>query len=77
MVNALAAKIIYRDLVFDSFFITYYTVKIKNYNLGHNILELYNVLVEIRLTKSKTKRDIEYSKLGIRAASRVAKRLKT
>ena len=68
MVNALAAKIIYRDLVFDSFFITYYTVKIKNYNLGHNILELYNVLVEIRLTKSKTKRDIEYSKLGIRAA---------
>ena len=77
MVNALAAKIIYRDLVFDSFFITYYTVKIKNYNLGHNILELYNVLVEIRLTKSKTKRDTEYSKLGIQAASPVAKRLKT
>ena len=24
---------------------------INNYNLGHNILELYNVLVEIRLTK--------------------------
>ena len=77
MVNALTAKIIYRDLVFDSYFITYYTVKIKNYHLGHNILELYNVLVEIRLTKSKTKRDIKYSKLGIQAASRVAKRLKT
>ena len=24
---------------------------INNYNLGHNILELYNVLVEIQLTK--------------------------
>ena len=27
-------------------------------NLGHNIMELYNVLVQIRLTTSKTKRDI-------------------
>ena len=27
-------------------------------NLGHNILQLYNVLVEIQLTTSKTKRDI-------------------
>ena len=31
----------------------------RNYNLGHNILELYNVLVQIRLTTSKTKRDIK------------------
>ena len=29
-----------------------------NYNLGHNILELYNVLLQTRLTTSKTKRDI-------------------
>ena len=29
-----------------------------NYNLGHNILELYNVLIQIRLTTSKTKHDI-------------------
>ena len=49
----------------------------RDCNLGHNILELYNVLVQIRLTTSKTKRDIEYSKLGIRVASRVAERLKT
>ena len=28
------------------------------YNLGHNILELYNVLVQIRLATSKTKRNI-------------------
>ena len=28
------------------------------WNLGHNILELYNVLVEIRLTTSKMKRGI-------------------
>ena len=27
-------------------------------NLGHNILELYNVLVQIWWTKSKMKRDI-------------------
>ena len=27
-------------------------------NLGHNILELYNILVLIQLTTSKTKRDI-------------------
>ena len=47
------------------------------YNLGHNILELYNVLIQTRLTTSKTKRDIQYSKLGIQVASRVAERLKT
>ena len=48
-----------------------------NYNLGHIILELYNVLIQIRLTTSKTKRDIWYSKLGIRVVSRVAERRKT
>ena len=47
------------------------------YNLVHNILELCNILVQIRLTSSKTKRDIHYSKLGIRVASRVAERLNT
>ena len=36
------------------------------YNLGHNILELYNVLIQARLNTSKMKRDIWYSKLGIR-----------
>ena len=33
------------------------------YNLGHNILELYNVLVQIRLTTSKKKRDIYFGTL--------------
>ena len=47
------------------------------YNHGHNILELFNVLIQTRLTTSKSKCDIEYSKLGIRVASRVAERLKT
>ena len=47
------------------------------YDLGHNIFELYNVLVQIQLTTSKTKRDIYYSKLSIRVASRVAEQLKT
>ena len=45
------------------------------YNPGHNILELYNILVQIRFTTSKTKLD-NYSKLGIRVASGVAERLK-
>ena len=34
-----------------------FKLKFCTYNLGHNILELYNVLVQIRLTTSKTKRD--------------------
>ena len=46
-------------------------------NLGHNILELYNILVQSRFTTSKRKFDIQYSKLGIRVASIVVKRLKT
>ena len=29
-----------------------------NYNPGHNVLELYNILVEIQFTISKTKLDI-------------------
>ena len=44
------------------------------YNLDHNILELYNVLVQVRFTTSKTKRDIQYSKLRIRVASQFAER---
>ena len=39
--------------------------KFINYIFGHNILKLYNVLVQIRLTTSKMKGDIYYSKLGI------------
>ena len=38
------------------------------YNLGHKILELYNVLVQIRLTTEKMKHDIYYSKLVILVA---------
>ena len=34
-------------------------------NPGHNILKLYNILVQARLTKSKTKSDIWCNKLGI------------
>ena len=45
-------------------------------NLGNNILGLYNVLVQIIFTTSKTKRDIQYSKLSIWVTSRVAELLK-
>ena len=51
--------------------------KISNYNLVHNMLELYKVLVQIRSIASKTKCDIYYSKLGVRVVSKVAERLKT
>ena len=49
---------------------------ISFYNLGHNILELYNVLIQIRLTTSKTKCNIYYSKLGIQLDSQATERLK-
>ena len=48
-----------------------------DYNPGHNILELYNILVQIRFTTSNKKLDIQYSELGIRVASRNAERFKT
>ena len=41
-------------------------------HLGYNILELYNaVLVQIRLTTSKTKCDIYYGKHGVQVAERL------
>ena len=46
-------------------------------NFAHNILELYNVSVQIWSTTKKTKHDIHYSTLGIRVTSRVVERLKT
>ena len=44
------------------------------YNPGHNILQLYNILLQTRFITSKRKLDVQYSKLGIRVASRVAER---
>ena len=46
-------------------------------NFAHNIMELYNVSVQVWSTTNKTKRDIHYSKLGIRVASRAVEWLKT
>ena len=45
-------------------------MRLGDYNLDHNILEPYNVLIETRLTTSKTKRDIYYGKPGTRVAPR-------
>ena len=36
----------------------FYTLNLKYCNPGHNILELYSILVQIRFTTSKTKLDI-------------------
>ena len=52
-------------------------MRLGDYNLGHNILEPYNVLIETRLTTSKTKRDIQYGKRGIGIVSRVPERPNT
>ena len=52
----------------------WYKGRMVTYNPGHNILELY-ILMQIRFTTSKTKLYIQYRKLGIRVASRVAERL--
>ena len=41
------------------------------YSPSHNILERYNILAQIRLTTSKKKLDILYSKLGIGVAGRL------
>ena len=48
--NAVSLLSIFIDIVLPQL--------ISIYNLVHNILELYNVLIQTRLTKSKTKRDI-------------------
>ena len=48
-----------------------------NLKFDHNILELYNVTVQFRLTTSKRKRGISYSKVGIRVATQVAKQDKS
>ena len=57
----------------------FYGVPFYNYNLGHNILELYNNLVQASFTTSKTNLDMwyKYNKLSILVASRVGKRFKT
>ena len=36
---------------------------------GHDILKLYNILVQVRCATIKTKLDIYYTKLGIQDAS--------
>ena len=43
----------------------------ENYNCGYDILELHNILVQIQFTTSKTKLDIQYSKLVTRVAERL------
>ena len=46
-------------------------------NPCHNILEYYNILLDISFNTSKMKLDIQYSKHGIGVTSRVTERLKT
>ena len=46
-------------------------------NLGHNILELYNYLIQVRSATSKMKLDIKYNKLGKEVVLLIAERLQT
>ena len=46
-------------------------------NHGHNILKLFNVLVQVQFAMSQTKHDICNNKLGMRVASQVTEQLKT
>ena len=46
-------------------------------NPGHNILELFNNLVQVQIATSKTKLGLQYNKLGTRVVSRVAESLRT
>ena len=48
-----------------------------NCNPGNNILELYNILVQVWAATSKMELDIYYNKVGIRDALRVYKQLKS
>ena len=45
-------------------------------NPGHNILELFNNLVQVQIATSKTKLALQYNKLGTRVVSRVAESLR-
>ena len=47
-----------------------------NYNSGHNILELYDVLVRVQFTTSKMKFDILRNKLGLWVVSQVTEQQK-
>ena len=50
--------------------------KLFSDNPGHNILELYNVLVQVLFATSKTEPDFYYNKFCIQVASGVAKQPK-
>ena len=59
----------------DINFISWYTI---NYNPGHNISEVFNKLVQVRIAITKPTLDIYYNKLGTPVpSSRVAEQLKT
>ena len=52
------------------------TINAEYYDPGHNILELFNNLAQVRIATSKTILDIYHSKPATRVASRVAEWLK-
>ena len=49
---------------------------VRSYNLCYNISELCNVSVQIKLTTSKMKRGIQYSKLGIQVLNELSNDLR-
>ena len=58
------------------FYLFCFFVETKICSPGHNILELFNNLVQARIVTSTATLDIQYCKLNTRVASRVAERLR-
>ena len=56
---------------------SYLTILLITCNSGHNILELYNIFVQVGFDTSKTKLAIWYNKLDVRVVSRVLNNLIT
>ena len=53
------------------------TINRQIYNPSHVILKLQNVLLYVQFATSKRKLDIQYNKVAIRVATRVAEQFKT
>ena len=47
------------------------------FNPGYDILELYNILVQVQVAESKRKLDIRCNNIRRRVTSQVAEKLKT
>ena len=72
--KAVHQSILIREILMDlskTFAYLPHDVWFENYNSVYNILQLYNVLVQVQSATSKAKFDMQYSKLGVPVVSRL------